>query len=119
MAGKVHVKKGDTVYVLSGKDRGQKGKVLQVIPEDNKVIIEGVNMIAKHAKPRGRNQQGGIIKKEAAIHASNVLLICPKCGKPAKVGKMLLEDGKKARVCKKCSAVLDISRESRDAKEKE
>ena len=116
MASKVHVKKGDTVFVLSGKDREQKGKVLQVLPDENKIIVEGVNITTHHTKPHSRNQQGGIIKKESPIHASNVLLICPKCGKPTKIGKKLLDDGQKARVCKKCSVVLDISRDTRDAK---
>ncbi len=113
MANKVHVKKGDTVYVLTGKDRGKKGKVLRVLPQDGRVIVEGVNMSTKHTRPRGRFQQGGIIHQEAPIHASNVMLVCNKCGKPTKVGKKILENGQKMRVCKKCGEVIDVMKEAK------
>lgn len=108
MANKVHVKKGDHVLVLSGKDKGKKGKIMSVIPEKSSVIVEGVNMITKHAKPRNRYQQGGLVHQEAPIHSSNVMYICDKCGKPTKIGREILENGEKARTCKKCSEVIDI-----------
>lgn len=108
MANKVHVKKGDMVYVLSGKDRGKKGKVLQVIPSEQKVLVEGVNMSTKHKKPRNMYQEGGIIHQELPIHCSNVMLICEKCGKPTKVAKKIFENGEKARVCKHCNEIIDI-----------
>lgn len=109
---KVHVKKGDTVYVMTGKDRGKKGKVLSVLPTAGRVIVEGVNMSTKHTKPTTRFQQGGIIHQEAAIHASNVMLVCDKCGRPTKVGKQVLDNGQKMRVCKKCGEVIDVIREA-------
>ena len=106
MSTKIHVKKGDTVFVLSGKDSGKKGKILKTIPEDNRVLIEGVNMVKKHKKPQ-QVQPGGIINQEAPIHASNVMLICEKCKTPTKVGKMFLDSGEKVRVCKKCGEIID------------
>ena len=107
MNNKVHVKKGDTVYILSGKDQGKKGKVLSVDPGKSSVLVEGVNMITKHSKPKGRYQQGGIIHQESSINSSKVMLVCDKCGKPTKVGKKILASGEKARVCKKCNEVID------------
>lgn len=97
---KVHVKTGDTVVILSGKDKGKKGKVLQVSPKEKKVIIEGLNIATKHIKPRSAQQQGGIVEAEAAIYASKVQAVCPKCGKPTRIGHKILEDGTKVRVCK-------------------
>ena len=97
---KVHVKTGDTVVILSGKDKGKKGKVLQVSPKERKVIIEGLNIATKHVKPRNAQQQGGIVEAEAAMYADKVQIICPKCGKPTRVGHKILEDGSKIRVCK-------------------
>lgn len=99
---KLHVRKDDTVIVISGKDKGKKGKVLTALPKENKVIVEGVNMATKHKKPRSQTQPGGIIHQEGAIHASNVMLVCPKCGKPARVGHETDGEGNKNRVCKKC-----------------
>lgn len=108
MANKVHVKKEDTVLVLSGKDKGKKGKVLSVNPSTSQVLVEGVNMSTKHKKPRGRYQQGGIIHQESAVNSSNVMLVCDKCGKPTKVAKKILENGQKVRSCKKCDEVIDV-----------
>lgn len=108
MANKVHVKKGDTVIVLSGKDTKKKGKVLNVNAEKQQVIVEGVNMSTKHKKPKSRFQQGGIIHQESAIHSSNVMLVCEKCSTPTKVGKKILDNGQKARICKKCGEILDV-----------
>lgn len=105
---KLHVKTGDTVVVLSGKDRGKQGKVLEVSPKEQKVIVEGANMVTKHVKPRKMGDVGGIVKAEGAMYASKVQIVCPKCGKPTRIGHKLLEDGKKVRVCKKpgCGATL-------------
>lgn len=116
MANKVHVKKGDTVFVLSGKDRGKKGKVLKVIPDDMMVLVEGVNMVTKHAKPRGRYQQGGIIHQESPISSSKVMYYCDKCGKPSKISKKILESGQKARVCGKCGTEIEIVKEAKSDK---
>jgi large subunit ribosomal protein L24 len=111
---KLHVKKGDTVFVLNGKDAGKKGKVLDVDVNDRKVLIEGVNIVTKHVKPRSTTQQGGLIHQESPIYADKVMLICGKCGVPTKVGRKLLDDGRKARVCKKCGEVIDIIGEDKD-----
>ncbi len=99
---KVHVKTGDEIIVIQGKDRGKKGKVLQVSPSEGKVIVEGVNIVSKHVKPRKMGEAGGIIKAESALYADKVQLVCPKCGQPTRVGH-IIEDGKKFRVCKKAS----------------
>ena len=104
---KVHVKKGDNVSVLSGKDKGKKGEVLTVIPSEGKVIVKGVNVVTKHKKARSAAEQGGIIQQEAAVNASKVMLVCPKCGKAARTGMKILEDGQKVRYCKKCGEVID------------
>ena len=101
---KIHVKTGDTVIILSGKDRGKEGKVLAVSPKEGKVIVEGRNMVTKHVKPRNQNEQGGLVKAEAALYASKVMLVCPKCKEPTRIGHAVGKDGKKVRVCKKCSA---------------
>ena len=106
MAGKVHVKTGDTGMVLSGKERGKKGKVLAVSPKEGKVIIEKVNMVSKHVKPRKMGEAGGIIKAEGAMYASKVQLVCPHCGKPTRIAHKIYEDGSKARICKKCNESL-------------
>lgn len=118
MEKKVHVKKGDTVIILSGKDRysltKKKGKVLQVIPDKSMVLVEGVNMSTKHKKPRSQYQQGGIIHQESPVHSSNVMLVCEKCKSPTKVGKKILDNGQKARICKKCNEVIEIIKEAKD-----
>ena len=114
MENKVHVKKGDTVFVLSGKDKGKKGKVLAVFPDDRMVLVEGVNMSTKHKKPRNRYQQGGIIHQESPVNSAKVMLMCERCGKPTKVAKSILESGQKARACKKCREVIDIINEGKE-----
>ena len=101
----MNVKKGDTVVVLSGKDKGKQGKVQSTIPAESKVVVEGVNMVTCHTKPRRQGEEGGIVKREAAIRACKVQVVCPKCGKPTRVGHKV-EGGKKSRVCKKCGAEL-------------
>uniref|UniRef100_A0A7C4AJX1 Large ribosomal subunit protein uL24 n=1 Tax=Thermodesulfovibrio aggregans TaxID=86166 RepID=A0A7C4AJX1_9BACT len=103
----LRIKKGDTVLILSGKDKDKKGRILVVMPKKEKVIVEGVNIIKKHQKPSRKYPQGGIIEKEHPIHISKVLLICPKCDKPTRIGARFLEDGRKVRICKKCGEVID------------
>ena len=103
---KMSIKKNDTVIVLSGKDKGKQGKVLEVMPKDRKVIVEGVNMVSRHTKPRRQGEQGGIIQKEAALYACKVQKVCPKCNKPTRPAHKLLADGKKVCVCKKCGAEI-------------
>ncbi len=106
---KVHVKTGDKIVVINGKDRGKQGKVLQVSPSEGKVIVEGVNIVSKHVKPRKMGEAGGIIKAESALYADKVQLVCPKCGRPTRVGHMIDDKGKKFRVCKKadCGAKFE------------
>ena len=101
------VKAKDQVVVISGKDKGKQGKVLSAQPKTGKVAVEGVAMVTKHQKARAQGQPGGIVHKEAYIDASNVMLVCPKCGKATRVAHKVLEDGKKVRVCKKCGAQID------------
>src|SRR5690606_41717383 len=102
----MHVKKGDKVKVISGKDRGKEGVILEVFPKKQRVIVEGVNMVKKHAKPSQDNPQGGILNIEAPIHVSNVLPIDPKTGEPTRVGSEI-RDGKKVRIAKKSGEPLD------------
>ena len=106
MIKKVHVKTGDTVVVLSGKERGKRGKLIAVSPKEGKVIIEGVNMVSKHVKPKKMGEAGGIIKAEGAMYASKVQLVCPSCDKATRIAHKISEDGKKQRICKKCGKTL-------------
>ena len=101
---KLHIKTGDTVVLLTGdaKDRKKTGKVLEVSPSEGKVIVEGINKVKKHVKPRKAGDASGIIETEGAIYACKVQVVCPKCNKPTRVGKKINEDGSKNRVCKKC-----------------
>ena len=101
----MNIKKNDTVIVLSGKDKGVKGKVLTAMPKENKVIVEKVNVATCHTKPRRQGEEGGIVKREAPLYASKVQVVCPKCGKGTRVAHKV-EGGKKTRVCKKCGAEL-------------
>ncbi len=102
----MHIKKGDTVKVISGKDKGKTGVVLTALPKKERVLVEGVNIVKKHTKPNQANPQGGIVSQEAAIHVSNVMLLDPKSGEPTRVGYKV-EDGKKVRVAKKSGEQLD------------
>ena len=96
------------MVVITGKDRGKRGRVLKVVPANNRLIIEGVNLVKRHTKPNPqRNVKGGVVEREAALHASNVQIVCPECGKPTRVGKKILGDGRKVRVCRKCEGVVD------------
>lgn len=97
---KVHVKSGDTVIILSGKDKGKKGKVLAVSPKEGKIIVEGCNMIKKHVKPRKMGDLRGIVDAEGAMYACKAMVVCPKCGKPTRVAHKILADGTKERLCK-------------------
>jgi len=101
-----NIKKGDTAFVLAGKNKGKSGKVLSVYPEKNRALVEGVNFIKKHARKTKDNQQGGIVQKEASINISNLALLCKSCNKPTRVSFTKLADGTKARVCKKCSEMI-------------
>ena len=101
------LKLNDRVEVIAGKDKGRVGKIIRVDRNDNKVIVEKINMIKRHMKPSAMNQQGGIIEKEAPVHVSNVMLICPKCAKTVRIGKKTLEDGTKIRTCKKCEESVE------------
>ena len=104
---KLHVKAKDQVIVIAGKDKGKKGAVVTAFPKTGKVIVEGVNLVTKHQKARGEGMPGGIVHKEAAIDASNVMLVCKKCGKPARYGWKVNADGSKTRICKKCHEQID------------
>ncbi len=105
---KMKIKTGDTVVLLTGddKDRGKTGKVLSVSPKEGKVIVEGLNMVSKHLKPRKAGDPSGIVKAESAVYACKVQIVCPKCKKPTRVGVKFYEDGKKDRVCKKCGEII-------------
>ena len=98
---KLHIKKGDTVHVISGESKGQQGRVLEVIRSKDKAIVEGVNLISKHQKPNSQYPQGGIVKKEAGIHISNLMLVEPKTGKPTRIGRKRNDEGKLIRISKK------------------
>jgi large subunit ribosomal protein L24 len=102
------IRKNDTVLVVTGKDRGKRGRVLKIVPDSNRLIVEGVNMIKRHTKPNPRsNVQGGIVEREASVHASNVQLVCPECGAQTRVGRKILGDGRRVRICRKCEGVVD------------
>ena len=101
----MNVKKGDTVIVLSGKDKGKQGKVLEVMPSEGKVVVEKVNLVSRHTKPRKQGETGGIVQREAAMYASKVQVVCPKCNKGTRIAHKI-ENGKKTRVCKHCGAEL-------------
>ncbi len=98
---KLHVKKGDEVVVINGKDRGTRGKVMEVSPSEGKVIVEGVNVVTKHVKPRRMGEPGGLVKAESALYACKVQVICPKCGRPTRTGSKINVKGQKVRTCKK------------------
>jgi len=101
------IRKDDTVIVIAGKDKGKKGKVRRALPSENRVIVEGLNMIKRHSRARRAVRQAGIIELEAPIHVSNVMLLCNKCGKPTRVNFRFLADGKKVRICNSCQEVID------------
>ena len=104
---KITIRKGDTVKVIAGKDRGKTGKVLRSVPEKSRVVVEKVNMVKKAMRPTQQNPQGGIMSVEAPIHVSNVMVVCPECKQPTRVSHRVNEAGKKVRVCKKCGKDID------------
>ena len=108
MMNKVHVKKGDEVVVINGKYRGKRGKVMQVSPSEGKVIVEGVNVVTKHVKPRKMGEPGGLIQAESALYADKVQRVCPKCGRPTRVGHKTDSKGKKVRTCKKSDCLAEF-----------
>jgi len=102
------IRRNDNVVVITGKDRGKRGRVLKVVPAKNRLVVEGVNFIKRHTKPNPQRQiKGGVVEREAALHASNVQLVCPECGKPTRLGRKILGDGRKVRICRKCEGVVD------------
>lgn len=103
---KLHVKKGDTVLVLSGKDKGKQGKIVEALPKKSKVVVEGVNKVKRHTKPNQKAPQGGILVKEAPMHVAKVMLVCPACSKATRIAKKEVE-GKMLRACKKCGEIID------------
>jgi large subunit ribosomal protein L24 len=104
---RVQIRKNDSIMVIGGKERGKTGKVLRVLPDKDAVIIERLNIVKRHTKPRGPQQPGGIVEKEAAIHASNIMILCDKCNAPVRIGRKILADGKKIRMCRRCNEALD------------
>jgi large subunit ribosomal protein L24 len=103
----MNIRKNDTVLVITGKDKGKKGRVRFVYPKNERLLVEGVNFIKKHSRAKGAVRQAGIIEREATLHSSNVMLICNKCNKPARVGSRFLADGRKVRFCLSCGEVVD------------
>lgn len=106
-AGRLHVKKGDKVVVLSGKDKGKTGKIIQALPKKGKVVVEGINKVKRHTKPSQQMQQGGILVKEAAMNSAKVMLVCPACDQPTRIKKSALANGVMVRTCKKCDEIID------------
>jgi large subunit ribosomal protein L24 len=106
-ATKLHVKRDDLVMVVAGKDKGKSGKVLRVMPDKGRVLVESLNLVKRHTRPTQANQEGGIIEKEAPISISNVQLLCPGCNKPTRTGIKTLDDGSKVRFCKKCNEIVN------------
>jgi len=102
------IRKNDNVLVMTGKDRGKRGRVLKVLPEKNRLIVEGVNLIKRHTKPNpGKQIKGGVVERDAPLHASNAQIVCPECGKATRIGRKILGDGRKVRICRKCEGVVD------------
>jgi large subunit ribosomal protein L24 len=100
------IRRGDTVVLLRGRDRGKKGKVMAVIPREGRLIVEGLNMVKKHVRPRRSNEKGQRVSIAAPVNAGNVQIICPQCGKPTRIGVRRLQNGDRERVCKQCQAVI-------------
>ena len=102
------IRKNDNVVVIAGRDRGKRGRVLRVVPQKGRVVVEGVNFIKRHTRPNPqKNVKGGIVEREAALAVSNVQLVCPECSNPTRVGKQILNDGRRVRICRKCKGVVD------------
>lgn len=103
----IHVRRGDTVAVIAGRERGKRGKVLRVLPERGRVVVEKVNMIKRHQRPTQKLRQGGIIEREGPLALANVMLVCGRCDKPARTGTQVLADGRRVRACKRCGEAID------------
>lgn len=103
----MQIRKNDSVMVIAGKERGKTGKVLRVVRDKDRLIIERVNLVKRHTRPRGPQQPGGIVEKEASVHASNVMIMCDKCNTPVRIGRKTLADGKKIRICRRCGEALE------------
>jgi large subunit ribosomal protein L24 len=103
----IHVRRGDTVGVIAGRERGKRGKVLHVLTDKGRVVVEHVNMIKKHQRPTQKLRQGGIIEREGPLALSNVLVVCPRCDKPSRTGMKILSDGRKVRSCKRCGEAIE------------
>jgi large subunit ribosomal protein L24 len=103
----VQIRKNDSVMVIAGKERGKTGKVLRVVRDKDALIIERMNLVKRHTRPRGPQQPGGIVEKEAPVHVSNVMIMCDKCNVPVRIGRKTLGDGKKIRICRRCGEALE------------
>jgi len=103
----MNIRRNDTVIVIAGKDKGKRGKVRQALPDESRVVVEGVNMVKRHMKPRGTAKQAGIIELEAPIHVSDVMILCSKCSRPTRTSTSIVEDGNKVRVCRRCGEMID------------
>ena len=103
----LHIRKNDNVMIITGKERGTTGKVLRVLSEKDRAVIERINLVKRHTKPRGPQQPGGILEKEASIHVSNLMLMCDRCNAPVRFGHRVLGDGKKVRICRRCGEAID------------
>lgn len=103
----MRIRKDDTVLVIAGKDKGKKGKVRESLPKESRVVVEGVNMVKRHMRPRGTTRQAGIIEREAPLHVANIMLLCAKCNRPTRIGFRFLEGGTKVRICRRCGEVID------------
>ncbi|HEU4342965.1 MAG TPA: 50S ribosomal protein L24 [Candidatus Binatia bacterium] len=103
----MQIRKNDSVMVIAGKERGKTGKILRVLPDQGAVLIERINLMKRHSRPRGPQQPGGIVEKEAPIEASNIMIMCDKCNAPVRIGRKILADGEKIRVCRRCGEALD------------
>jgi large subunit ribosomal protein L24 len=102
------IRKNDNVLVITGRDRGKRGRVLRVLPGKGRVVVEGVNFIKRHTKANPqKNIKGGVVEREAGLHASNVQIVCPECGAPTRIGSRRLDDGRRVRICRKCKGVVD------------
>lgn len=103
---KLHIKKNDAVFVIAGKDKGKSGRVMKIFPDTNKALVEKINYVKKATRKSQKDQQGGVIHKESPIQISNLMFMCPKCNRPARIGVTILKDGTKSRYCKKCQEML-------------
>ena len=103
----MNIRKNDSVMVVTGRERGKTGKVLRVIPEKNRALIERMNLVKRHTRPRGAQRPGGIMEKEASIHISNLMVMCDKCNAPVRIGHKVLADGEKVRICRRCGEAID------------